>query len=316
MSIRKRNGRYQVRVRIGTGERIERTLPPGARLIDAQALETAIRQRKIDTAAGRQPVRLIDEAIRQWEPQAKALKSWQKDLRYRVDVLRDKTAGKTLDELPEVAEQVRTEGLASGLTPAAINRYLAILRRLGNLAERWGWTDRPLGKRIQMLPGEKSRHVYLTPAEVRALMTACRDDEARDLILFASLTGLRRGEILSLTPANIVGHDVILGSVNKANKPRIVPMPPQARRIAAQRVPFGIGISLLNKVFREAREASGMPHVRLHDLRHTFASWLAADGVSMTAIRDLLGHSSLSVTSRYAHISRPDLTAATKRLRV
>jgi len=61
---------------------------------------------------------------------------------------------------------------------------------------------------------------------------------------------------------------------------------------------------------------STLPHVGVHDLRHTCASRLAQDGASLTAIRDLPGHSSLSVTSRYAHSARPDLKAVTQNLRV
>lgn len=147
-------------------------------------------------------------------------------------------------------------------------------------------------------------------------MNACRLEEARDLFLFAALTGLRRSEILRLTPEMIRGDLILLDAQTKSGRPRAVPMPPQAVEIAARRVPFTIGISLLHKVFNEARIAAGLPHVHLHDLRHTFASWLAQDGASMAALRDLLGHSSLAVTSRYAHLARPDLAQVVEKLRV
>src|SRR5690606_13855588 len=152
------------------------------------------------------------------------------------------------------------------------NRYLAILRRVANLARDWGWTDKPLGSRVKLTPGESSRHVYLTAAQVRALMDGCRLPEVRDLILFAALTGLRAGAILRMTPELIRGDLILLDAQTKSGRPRAVPMPPQAVEIAARRVPFTIGISLLHKVFNEARIAAGLPHVHLHDLRHTFAS--------------------------------------------
>lgn len=231
-------------------------------------------------------------------------------------MLRQWTAGRVLDDLPEAAAKLTADGIASGLAVASVNRYLAILRRVGNLAGDWGWTDKPLGRRVKLLSGEQARHVYLTAAQVRALMDGCRLPEVRDLILFAALTGLRRGEILRLTPADLRGGAVVLGSETKSGRPRVVPMPPQAARIAQERVPFTVGAPLLSKVFREAREAAGLPHVRLHDLRHTFASWLAQGGASMAVLRDLLGHSSLAVTSRYAHLARPDLVEATEKLRV
>lgn len=317
MPVRKRGDRWQVRVALGDGRRLERTLPPGASRTDALDAEAHLRRQQVDVAAGRDPARLIDAALDRWEAgDARRLKSYQRDLRYRLAVLRQWTRGRSLDQIPDVAEQVRADGLASGLSAAGVNRYLAILRRVANLARDWGWTDKPLGSRVKLTPGEASRHVYLTAAQVRALMDGCRLPEVRDLILFAALTGLRRGEILRLTPENLRGGAIVLGSETKSGRPRVVPMPPQAARIAQERVPFTVGAPLLSKVFREAREAAGLPHVRLHDLRHTFASWLAQGGASMAVLRDLLGHSSLAVTSRYAHLARPDLAEAVERLRV
>lgn len=316
MPIRKRGDRYQVRVALGNGRRLERTLPLGATRADARAVEATLIRRQIEIASGRQPARLITEAIDRWEVQARQLKSYQKDLRYRIRLVREYAAGRSLDELADVAQAVRETCEEAGLSAAGTNRYLAILRRIGNLAERWGWTDKPLGRRIELLTGETARHVYLTPAEVGRLADAARLPEVRDLIIFAALTGLRRSEILGLRPDQIRGGAVVLDARTKSGRPRIVPLPPEAVEIAAQRVPWALGVPLLNKVFREARTAAGLPHVRLHDLRHTYASWLAQDGATMAHIRDLLGHSSLAVTSRYAHLARPDLDAVTRGLRV
>lgn len=317
MAIRKRGERYQVRVRLGSGRRVERTLPAGAKRADALAVENEIRRRQLDALAGRRPDRLIEEALARWEPEARALKSYPKDLRYKIAVLREHyLAGKRLDELPDVAAAVKRTGLAAGANPATINRYLSILRRLGNLAVRWGWTDKPLGQRVQLLAGESQRHRYLTPAEVRQLIAACADLEAGDLILFAVLTGLRRSEILRLTPGMIRDGHALLDAQTKSGKPRAVPLPPQAARIAQERLPWSLTTYTLRDRFEVARVAAGLPGVRFHDLRHTYASWLAQGGSSLAMIRDLLGHASMQTTSRYAHLAREDLVRATRKLRV
>lgn len=320
MSIRKiprpSGTRWQVRLSVG-GRRIEKVLPAGATRADAVEAETRLRHQHIDRTVGRQPARTIDDALGEWvKTGATRLKSWDKDLRYRVAAIREWTAGKALDDLPSVAETLKADGIASGLSPAGVNRYLAILRRVGNLAVKWGWTDKALGRRVELLPGETQRHLYLTSAQVKAIAKACSDPVAADVVRFAALTGLRRGEILRLTPEMVVEGAVVLDAQTKSGRPRVVPLPPQARTIARRRLPWRITPAVLRDQFEAARKAAGLPEVRMHDLRHAFASWAVKGGASLAAVRDLLGHSSLAVTSKYAHLSRPDLAKVTAKIKI
>lgn len=311
MSIRKIGQRWQVRLHMGGGlDRFEETLPRGATRDDARALEAKVRRTKIDAAVGRQQKYLIDDAIEQWiKTGADKLKSYQRDLRYRLDILLEYAAGRSLDDLPKVSEEFKVRAQQEGLKAASINRYVAVLRRLGNLAERWGWTDLPLGRRISLLPENTDRHVYLTVQELQTL-TKKADPVVADMIRFAALTGLRLAEMLALRPEQIRGGLIILDTNTKSGRPRGIPLPSEAATIAAKRLPWAVQRSLLRKRFVAAREAAGLPHVRWHDLRHTYASWLVQAGQPLTAVRDLLGHSSLSVTHRYAHLAPAHLAAA------
>lgn len=314
MSIRKHGNRWQVRLRLGSGRRIERSLPVGATRADAQALETRIKHQLLTSATGALAQHTIDDALDRWiETGAKALKSWERDLRYRIGILREYTAGRPLADLPDVADRIKAAGQTNGLTPAAINRYVALLRRVGNLAERWGWTDAPLGRRVILLPENSQRHVYLTADQVRALQAAT-DPLTADMIAFAVLTGLRRSELLRLQPDQLRGRVLALDANTKSGRPRGLPLPPEAAAIARKRLPWGVEYWELRKRFDAARLAAGLPHVRWHDLRHTYASWLAQRGQALTAIRDLMGHSSLAVTNRYAHLSPAHLRGAVSTL--
>ena len=310
MSIRRKGNRWEVRVRLGRGRRIERTLPPTATRADARALEAQIRRTQVDLAVGRKPARLIDDVLDQWiATGADKLRSWHRDLRYRFAVLREYTAGHPLADLVDVAERIKRDGQTEDLAPASINRYLALLRRVGNLAERWGWTDLPLGRRVQLLPERSERHVYLSAVQVRALCSHA-DPLTRDMIQFAALTGLRLGEQLQLRPEQIRDGLLVLDASTKSGRPRGVPLPPQAAKIARRRLPWGVSRDQLRDRFLAARSAADMSHVHWHDLRHTYASWLVQAGQPLTAVRDLLGHSSLTVTTRYAHLAPVHLRAA------
>lgn len=310
MSIRQVGQRWQIRVRLGGGERVERTLPRGSTRADAKALEALVRRQQIDTATGRPEKHLISAAIHRWvETSAKTLKSWPRDLKFRVPVLLRYAGRAELPALVEVADRIKTVGRTEGLTPAAINRYVALLRHIGNLAERWGWTDLPLGRRVQLLPEQSERHVYLTPAEVKTLCDNT-DPLTADMIRFAVLSGLRRGEMLALTPEQVRDDVILLTAQTKSGRPRAIPLPPQAAAIARKRLPWGIAYPALRERFLKARSAAGLDHVHWHDLRHTYASWLVQAGQPLTAVRDLLGHSSLAVTNRYAHLAPAHLRAA------
>lgn len=162
-----------------------------------------------------------------------------------------------------------------------------------------------MGDRITLLPGEKQRHVFLTPAEVKKL-AGFAVGPVKDAILLASLSGLRRGELLALQPEDRKNGSLVLRDT-KNGRPRIVPLPAEASRI---QLPIALSSNALEAGYRDARRRAGMPKVRFHDLRHTYASWLVQSGASLTVVRDLLGHSSLAVTSRYAHLAQEHLREA------
>lgn len=315
MSLRKIGNRWQIRLRIGGGGRIERTLPPGATRDDARQLEAQIRRAQIDAAVGRKPQYLIDDVLDQWQRTgAEQLRSWHKSLKYRFGILKSEyTRNKPLADLVAVAEKIKADGQRENLNPVTINRYVAILRKAGNLAERWGWTDLPLGRRIKLLPEHSDRHVYLTPENVD-LLARCAEPITADMIRFAALTGLRRGEMLALQPDQVRDGVLYLTTRTKTNRPRAIPLPPQAARIASKRLPWGISTDQLAARWSVARTAANLPHAHWHDLRHTYASWLVQAGQSLTAVRDLLGHSSLAVTHRYAHLAPIHLAAAVSHL--
>lgn len=284
MAVRKHGRRWQVRVTVN-GVRHEETLPVGASKADAQLYEAKIRRQTVDSVVGRPERRTIGDVLDEYEAHAKRhLKSYERDLRYRINVLRHRFGAFPSDSVESVAGKL---GETEGLSPAAVNRYLAILRA----ACRRG----KVGGSISLLAGEARRSVYLTREQVNALAKAA--GKWGDLIRFAALTGLRRGEILRLTPEDIKDGMIYVHDV-APYRPRLVPMPPEAARIA-QALPFGITATNLNRVFRAARLEAGLPHVRFHDLRRTFGTWLVHDRKDLATVRDLLGHSSVAQTNTY-----------------
>lgn len=213
-----------------------------------------------------------------------------------------------LDSLPlhlvvPAAHNMKQSMLTDGLSPQTINRRLAVVRRILNIAfKEWEWISEPLGMKIKLLSEKSmSREFYLSQAEVDTLIAAIKNETARAVILLAAYTGLRRGELLRLSPGHWQPPYIVLTSKTKGGKPRAVPVIEDLHPLV--HLPFEITEWQLRKEFEQARDAIGRPEIRFHDLRHTYASWLAKDpSIALSTIRDILGHSSLSVTSKYAHL--------------
>jgi integrase len=304
MPVRKRGDRWHVRLQIG-GQRIERSLGPSATKADALDYEASLRRDAVAGKLQRAPTRTMESALVRWlEGEAAQLKSYT-NLLSKVRALESHAAGQRLDAIVLVAEEVKAAGIKEELSPATINRRLAILRRIANLAhEQWGWLDQPLGRRIKLLRGEVSRHIYLTPDQVELLATHCQNADVATAIRLVARTGLREGELLR---ADTIFDGCIVVDESKNGKPRLVPVPADMTDL---KLPLGITYATLRTFFEKARIAAGMPHVRFHDLRHTAASWWAQAGANMAVLRDLLGHSNMAVTSRYAHLATADLKRA------
>jgi integrase len=224
-------------------------------------------------------------------------------------MLRPHLAGRWVDEAPAVAADYIAATVAS-LRPATINQRLAVLRRITRLAYQWQWIAEPVHSRVRLLPPNNERHVYLTREQLEALAEAA--GEAADALRLLAYSGLRVSELYRATRHETPqGTLLLLDARTKSGRPRVVPLPPAA---AALPCPPTVDRYRLRLGFEAARAAIGRPDLHLHDLRHTYASWLVQGGASPAQVRDLLGHAHLGVTSRYAHLSRDDLWEAVAKI--
>lgn len=208
---------------------------------------------------------------------------------------------------------------AKEVKPATVNRELALLKTLFNKAIAWGEADKNPVKGVQFFAEDNQIERVLTDAEEARLLDACTDHVSylKMFITLALHTGMRRGEILTLKWSNInvsFGQIVIEAQNAKGKRRRMIPMNSIVRAVLQelQATPTGDYVLCqtngkprskwtVEKHFKKVCGRSNVTGLRLHDLRHTFASRLSAAGVDLVTIKDLLGHSSIITTMRYAH---------------
>lgn len=224
--------------------------------------------------------------------------------------------------------------------PYAANRALAVLSKMFNLAIRWQWrTDNP-ARGIERNQ-EIKRHRYLSPEEIKALLAAVNeheDKQAANIIRLLLLTGARRGEVLNATWDQFDLKDGIWtkpGHTTKQKTEHRVPLSAPARQLlstlhaaakaADGEMPEWVFVGRVNGGPREgikgpwaeickAAGLIGPKAVRVHDLRHSYASILASAGMSLPIIGQLLGHTQPATTARYAHLFDDPLRTATDRV--
>jgi integrase len=202
------------------------------------------------------------------------------------------------------------------------NRTLAVLSKMFNLAEVWGLrSDGSNPCRHVKKYREKGRNRFLTQAELTRLgrtlvQTEVEGDETRHVVAafrLLILTGCRLGEIQRLRWDYITEFGIELP--DSKTGARRIPLPPEARAVLAELPrtvgnPFviegklpGTHITDLERPWRRIREKAGLDGVRIHDLRHTYASHAVCSGMPIQMVGRLLGHTQLQTTLRYAHLA-------------
>ena len=214
--------------------------------------------------------------------------------------------------------------------PYQANRTLGVLSKMFSLAEVWGW--RPDGtnpcrhvKRYK----EHKRERFLSPEETERLGQVLREAEEEMPSAVAAfrlllLTGCRMSEIRDLRWEYVKDDCIELPDAKTGG--RVVPLGPEARAVLsaiprdednpwviAGRLP-GSHLTDLQRPWRRIRKQAGLEGVRIHDLRHSFASRALALGESLTMIGKLLGHTQVQTTARYAHLARDSIQTAAARI--
>jgi integrase len=300
MSVWKdRNGRYHVAIQRG-GSRIHRICPPAATWRQAKQKEAELEQRFSAVASGKV---LIADAIQHWLKTEVAHQKARRGTEGNAYALAEWIKGRSLDTVGKVAQEY-VAAHRGALTNSTINRRLAVLRRVANLAyKRWGWLQQPVGQKIELLPENPARERFLDRRELAVLLRGIPNRQMRKAALVAAFTGLRRGELARLRPVNVQG-DLIYLKTTKSGRPRTVPVVHHVR-FALRRLPFGVHADTLTHAVQRA-----FPGVRFHDLRHTAASLLIQAGVDLYRVGAILGHSDTRTTRRYAHLAVDDLRSA------
>ncbi len=226
--------------------------------------------------------------------------------------------------------------------PYLANRCLALLGKCFALAELWGWRAEGSNpaRRISKFT-EKPRKRFLSPEEQVSLGKALRDAEAGALgaispyvvaaLRVIALTGARKGEVLGLQwkwidwdagradlPDSKTGEKSLPLGAPVLELLRVIPPRQEADgstnpHIFAGEV-TGAPLANIDRGWRVIRAAAKLGDVHIHDLRHSFASVGASEGMSLPMIGALLGHSQPSTTWRYAHLSNDPVRSAADRI--
>lgn len=232
-----------------------------------------------------------------------------------------------LDEVTQqLARKIHEERLALGAAPASANRMLILLRRIFTLAIEWKTPGAHFNPCTGVSPFAENNLVerFLTVEETKRLfesLSTSGNPVLPSIVAMLIFTGARRREVLTARWCDI-NIDLRLWRIpeTKAGKPRHVPLADGAV-ILLNKLSKGSGWVFPNprtgKPFKNiyvswdrARRRAGLKDVRIHDLRHSFASFLVNNGRSLYEVQKILGHAQARTTQRYAHLAHGTLIEA------
>jgi integrase len=232
------------------------------------------------------------------------------------------------DVTPALIVQCRDE-LAIGITyrgtqrsPATVVRYMAALSHaFGVAVKEWQWLEDSPMRKVKKPKESRGRVRFLDDAERERFLTACRESSNAWLypcVILALSTGMRQGELMGLKWQDVnLKKDFIILHETKNGERRRVPLAghglellrehAKVRRLDADLLfPSNINAQKpidLRSAFENALKRAEITNFHWHDLRHCTASYLAMNGASLAEIAEILGHKTLQMVRRYAHLS-------------
>lgn len=237
-------------------------------------------------------------------------RNWKSDM-YRLDAAIS-FFGKT--ELRKITRpllmEFRNSRLKAGNSGSTVNRYMALLRKMFNLAIEDGYMDHNPVKGVKFYSeADTIRDRVLLESEEMRLFEEC-SEHLRPIILMALHSGMRQGELLNLKWSNVdLTRRLIKVEKTKSKKARFVPINSVLfNELERLKVEYRKGVLVfpfrsIRTAFENARRRAGIKDFTFHDLRRTFGTRLLERGVDIVTIKKLYGHSSASVTERYLHPS-------------
>ncbi|MGM0578959.1 MAG: tyrosine-type recombinase/integrase [Myxococcota bacterium] len=299
----------------------------------AQQTEAAIREgRFFDKVEARKHTLadLIDRYVRDVLPmkpktgpkQRRQLQWWKQEL--GAFVLADVTPARLAEARDKLSREPTRQ--SDRRAPATVVRYLAALSHAFTIAvKEWGWLDSNPMLKVRKPKEPRGRVRFLEDDERDRLLEACRASDNAHLypvVVLALSTGMRKGEILGLRWRDVdLERGRIVLHETKNGERRVVPLAGKPREVIREhakvraldtdlvfpgRHPRGGGppkLATIRGPWLKAMEAAAVDDFRFHDLRHSAASYLAMNGATPSEIAAVLGHKTLQMVKRYAHLS-------------
>jgi integrase len=249
---------------------------------------------------------------------------------YRRKYLDGAFAGKFIDELDQADVLAWFNRVSSTGGPGAGNRCMEILRSMLNHAERWGYRPEGSNPCAFIRPNKRRKcERFLSEHEIGRLGEVLDRKRSKQplhviIIYLLLLTGCRRTEITKLTWGEVKGSRLLLH--DSKTGARTVWLGDEARMLLSTLERRGPSDPVfwskltrrpvldIETFWRDVKLEAELPGVRLHDLRHSFASHAAARSETLPMIGKLLGHARLQSTSRYAHLDDGHVLEAAERI--
>ena len=262
-------------------------------------------------------------------PHAKQHKrSWGNDTEMHRLRIKDRFGSIRLDQIrKQPVQQFHAELREEGLAPGTCDHYLKLIRQVLNLAVEWEVLKANPVAKVKLFHVDNREERLMTDEEVQRLLSTLDHQKGTvcKVVKFLLFTGARVNEALHARWQEIDRENrtwVIQATTSKSKRRRAIPLNDAALQLLDSLRTKGKSewlftssrgggrMTTINKVWQRLRVEAGIPHVRLHDLRHQFASALVNSGRTLYEVQAILGHSDATVTQRYAHLSTRTLQDA------